>query len=452
MAIGYVSLFKEYEISIEHSHFIRDNPSNGWEGKTYNGISVMNFTSDPILVAYRNGLVLRLEPRHPLYTRPNNKWERKEKQVPGIYLKEEFKLSCSERDRLAAEEIHRLNEDKPVGISVLENRDCVENIAELETSRHNPHGLVHCSSTRVITPEKLNQLPVIFYDRDTDLAFCTDVGLINKFGHPYSSRGQSLRLMDAGRRKTDICNINKRFTFSIEIVDNSGDIGDRWLRPFLSDSVYHIPAIRDNGLRDGIRIYLTEEKNLTVKKYRFPTAKTMSIEQFQEQFPHFKLFKKYQDAKHYDSNSELRDYQIKVKRLEQDKLESEASHNNTMLKLSLEKKLIEDKLLLIDEQSKARQIEFEESVRRKDELHQKEMLLKDEECARLKKQNDELHEQKKRHKQEEHEQNYAHSKEKNQHEHNTNKRKTLLDWIKAIPSVITNVLSLGKLLIGLAAI
>lgn len=456
----YVSLFKEFKLELyrDSSSYLTTHEANSRVGQK---MVVVNCTGHDILVAYRDGRVFRLRSE----SRPDIRGKEYGTGPVGIYIYEDNTVPQIEMDRIRKQELAirgdgDSNEKKrPFQIEALIDRSHASNRYSHEQVP-DPRKVYMYSFLRVITEEVIATLHETFYDRESDIAFSIDVDSIDDFFHPYSERGSSKRLGDAAIKEADFVSTKDCFVNCIEIIDNEGEIGDRWIRPYANDEVFHIRAVRDEAISSGFRIFSTSPNGGKRKKTNRFMTETLNEEEFAKRFPHLRLFKNYSEAKHFDDRSELRTCKLELKRLQQSIEESDKAHVNAIAKLELERKNIDQKNRQLEESAAQRTREFEENLRQRQETHEQDMLRAQqahdqklrtaiEETERLKNINEELHRQKQKHREEEHKQDQKFSQEKNVSEDKTQKRKTFLEWVKSFPSMITSMLGAGVFLLKL---
>lgn len=456
----YVSLFKEFKLELyrESSSHLNNREANS---RISQKLVVVNCTGHDILVAYRDGRVFKLKHEN----QPNIRGKEYGPGPVGIYIYEDNSIPQLEMDRIRKQEIairegiHENGQKRPFRVDTMIDSD----YASMKYPHEHfpdPRKVYMYSFLRIITEEVIATLHDTFYDRESDLAFSMDIDGYENFYHPYSDFGSSKRLGDIAVKEADFVSIKDCFVNCIEIIDNEGEIGDRWLRPFTSDDVFHIKTVRDERIPSGFRIFTTTPSGGKRKKAKRFISETMNEEQFVERFPHLRLFKNYSEAKHFDDRSELRECRLELKKLQQSIVESDKAHDNAIAKLELESKNIAQKNQLLEDQLSQRKREFEDDLirrqeaheiemRRIQELHEQKLRAAIDEQERLKNINDELHKQKQKHREEEHTQDQRFSQDKNKAEDKTQKRKTFLEWIKSLPSVITSVLGSGLFILKL---
>jgi hypothetical protein len=101
-----------------------------------------------------------------------------------------------------------------------------------------------------LTVEQLRQFGGSVYYHEVDCVFSL-LSLEHSPPHPHSPAGRNLCLIDA-----DGDGNMTGFRYSIEIIDNAGKFGDRYLN--IGNKVYRAPAQKDHERRDGVYVVSNE--------------------------------------------------------------------------------------------------------------------------------------------------------------------------------------------------
>lgn len=454
----YVSLFREFGVKISASVMPYRISNCYTDSKTSRECIVVNFTDREILVGYRDGRTVRLESRDNDTDKPAAYYNKDKEMPDGILVYETLGFSSENYQRIISAERHRLNnteETRSIGEWIVtEGVPPKQAKMFLSESTEGPSRSLRMYSQRFYTLEDLKKLPRIFYDRDTDLAFCMDVGLQQRFAHPYSERGSALAIGET--LFPDLANEDRvdYFNMAIEYVDNTMRTKGMWLRPFDSSAIFFLKAVRNTSLKDGIRVFMPQQDTPEARSdfHEGPETNVLTLEEFKDRYPYLRLFEKYEDAIHFDDQSELKQCRLRLRRMEQEAVVSDTAHQNQMAKLNAERVNIDDKIRLLEEQARQRVSEYEDNNRRREEAHQAALALAKQEseakvqqltedAERLRRQNEDLHRQKQIHREREFEMERRHAEEKAEYENKNHKRKTFWEWIKSIPSLFANAVS-----------
>jgi hypothetical protein len=246
------------------------------------------------------------------------------------------------------------------------------------------------------------------YIKDIDYAFSI-YGVTENFFHPYSiiseiikvshnSLKNSLTEVDTGNNFTACHN----FTRSIRIVDNSGIIGDRFVK--IGNDIYVIKSHKEIGMRDGIYV-------LTNSPVRNEMEKSEVIaERYDvcDDIPFFKLHRSYIEALNDEVSSEVRKAQLAIQDLQT--REEESKNKTRRAELDAER-------LTVERDSLQRELEAS-IIKHQNEV---EFFRNKVETMREERKTSELREQEER---------------------KSIERKSVLELIKTVPIAITSVVGL----------
>lgn len=163
----------------------------------------------------------------------------------------------------------------------------------------------------VITEKDLLDHGGTVYVRDLDLVISTKGCGAIKY-HPYSKEANLYAFGEQSLSELD--NISgQNFIYSINLIDNFGQIGRRWLR--IGDDVVAVNPVRDETKTDGVYVATNKPSVNSIGDGR------MVVERYdvEETPPYFKLYKTFHDARHTAAD----DMAMKLAEYESKRLKSE---------------------------------------------------------------------------------------------------------------------------------
>jgi hypothetical protein len=242
-------------------------------------VSPLNFTHMDLTVGYRNGLVFRIpkqyDPDHQALIL------RTEIFLPSL-------IEINAHHLLSVVDEHCSSEMRLVKAALSPNRD-----------DNGPYRDTHFGGTTLIIDHEISiqevrQYGGSVYFHDVDLLIST-LPQAQAPLHPYSEQGM-LRTACVDVHRSNL----GRFGFSIEIVDNQGRIGDRYMN--IGGHVTHIPAGVNPRKLDGIYIGWNQgvTGRLDVPETIFKCYDPEVADQ------EFKLFRSYSEAERFGNGDEAR--------------------------------------------------------------------------------------------------------------------------------------------------
>jgi hypothetical protein len=169
------------------------------------------------------------------------------------------------------------------------------------------------------------------YDHEHDLVISTYKG--NDAGpHPYSNEGRALALMKNAEQLVD----SKAFSETIQIVDNEGKYGDRFINR--NKMVYRIEAVQDHSRVPGVWII----RNRPFENTRLPSQMGWQRYTFDEADKILELYKTYAEALHcgdaeHKRKEELLTLETNLTRERTDLAEQKIRHQREMHNWDVEK-------------------------------------------------------------------------------------------------------------------
>jgi hypothetical protein len=162
------------------------------------------------------------------------------------------------------------------------------------------------------------------YVKEIDYSFSIN-GVAENFFHRHSVIGEIIKVSHNSLKDslTDTCSnftASHNFTRSIRIVDNSGMIGDRFIK--MGSDIYAIRSHKEIGTRDGIYVLTNSPVSNDVEKSDV-IAERYDIG---DDIPFFKLHKSYIEALNDDVSAEVRRAQLALQDLQ---TREEESRNKT---------------------------------------------------------------------------------------------------------------------------
>lgn len=265
------SVFGEPIINTE-GVFITNNHKKHVEVRT----APLNFTSQDLTIAYRNGLKINL-PRQ---------WDKDHQGQLVI------------RTELVFHNLVEINIDHLLSVA---DEQCSPEMRLIKTTIQTPdltnpyrREFEHTTITldySISIPE-LKQFGGSVYFHDVDL-MVSQLSVDMAPDHPYSERGLAQQqCVDVGSQT--------RFGFSIEIVDNQGGIGDRYIN--IGGRVSRIPSTVDVRKMDGI--YVSWNQSVSGRQ-SVPETQIRCYDP-EDADAEFKLFRSYGDALSYGNGDDFR--------------------------------------------------------------------------------------------------------------------------------------------------
>lgn len=184
----------------------------------------------------------------------------------------------------------------------------------------------------VIFENDLTESGGVVYITDLDLVLSTKGHAQIPF-HPYGREAEIHKFLD--RQKAEASDsVGGNFIYSINIVDNFGKIGTRWLR--IGDDVVQIDPITDSTRTDGIYVWTNKPQNGRLDEAgRFAECYDLNQEP-----PYFKLHKTFHEARYTKQDEDqikCNEFKAKIIKIEADLQISE----NSLSKANLDKENLE---------------------------------------------------------------------------------------------------------------
>jgi len=272
-------------------------------------VRMFNETHYPIGVATRDGLKYDIAPNHNL-------------RHSAFIVLVEYSISGNVKECL----------ERLLCTQSLENSPQLKLIKEQLLNSAEQHSARGCrlDLEYVISDSDLINHGGVIYDRDLDIVVSRN-GIKEINYHPYSREAD---LHSFGNElASNVEAVSKNFIYAVNIVDNFGTIGDRWIR--VGDDIVRIPASTDPTKSDGIYVACTKPANNAVSK------QSTVIERYEvdDKTPYFNLYKNYGSAKWTESD----ELKIKLTESETKRIKAESdllSSENNLLKVKEEKENI----------------------------------------------------------------------------------------------------------------
>lgn len=175
----------------------------------------------------------------------------------------------------------------------------------------------------------------LVYITDLDLVLSTKGHRSIPF-HPYSREAELHKFLD--RQKSEVIdNTGGNFIYSINIVDNFGKIGTRWLR--IGDDVVKIDPVIDSTRTDGIYVWTNKPQNGRLDE----SGRFAERYELDQEPPYFKLHKAYHEARYTRQDEDqlkCNEFQAKITKIEADlQLSQNSLEKATMERDNLERQM-----------------------------------------------------------------------------------------------------------------
>lgn len=153
-------------------------------------------------------------------------------------------------------------------------------------------------------------------DIDYSVSIQTNGGIKDDFYHPYSHAGEMIKaaqdsVKDAAETVQGDVTIVKNlipsgsnFIRSVKIIDNAGTIGTRWTK--IGQEIFAIRPHKEPDMRDGIYVLTNSSVSNEIEKSEVIASRYDNC----EEVPHFKLHKSYLEALNDEVTAETRKWEL----------------------------------------------------------------------------------------------------------------------------------------------
>jgi hypothetical protein len=326
-------------------------------------VSFINSTTHPITIVERSGLKVPIPSRQSFRSR-------------DFIIRQEFNISGEVKENVRAV-LDVVDDSSPVVLQKLK-------AALLESDKLGLYARANLILDFPITLDQLKTHGGSVYHHETDFVVSL-MGPATAPVHPYSERGREIKMMAETPAKVG----GESFGYCVEIVDNTGRFGDRFVN--IANRVYRVRTKRDVARRDGIYIGGTDPDEGEL----FNTG--WSVNRIPLDAPDhdkYGIFKTYEEAKTLGDLTQaqkraLADVEFATTHLKRDLEQEKIRHSREMADIEHDLKLAEARAKeaelvrdrreaeLKEERARAEHILAMERLRLKDKYEERSMDRKD---------------------------------------------------------------------------